>query len=297
MTESALIVTAGAVVLRRSGDAGEVLLIHRPKYDDWSLPKGKLDPGEDARTAAVREVLEETGATIRLGPRLSDQAYSFGDGTRSKQVHSWVGRVKGDYDISSYQPNDEVDELRWVRLEDAAAMLSYPRDRDLVKEAEPFVRKSHPLIVLRHAAAQERKRWHGDDQERPLSTEGRCQAERLVPTLAAYGIERLVSSSSARCWTTLAPYAIQAGLDIEETDTFSEEGATEESVGDEVDWLVDLRQPVVVCSHRPVLPLIFEALGVDPPCLEPAAMMVVHHRQGRITAIERIPAPPVPGPV
>ena len=294
MTESPLIVAAGAVVLRRGGDAGEVLLIHRPKYDDWSLPKGKLDPGEDVRTAAVREVLEETGAAIRLGPRLSDQAYSFGDGTRSKQVHSWVGRVKGDYDISSYQPNDEVDELRWVALDDAAVLLTHQRERDLVKEAEPFVRKSHPLIVLRHAAAQERKRWHGDDQERPLSAQGRCQAERLVPTLAAYGIERLVSSSSARCWTTLAPYAIQAGLDIEETDTLTEEGATEDAVTDEVDWLVDLRQPVVVCSHRPVLPLLFEALGVDPPRLEPAAMMVVHHRQGRIAAIERIPAPSGP---
>ncbi len=293
MTEPALVAAAGAVVLRRTSGSSEVLLVHRPKYDDWSFPKGKLDLHEPARTAAVREVLEETGVQITLGPRLEDHAYLFGpERDRTKVVHYWVGRVRGDDDVSSYAPNEEIDDVRWVDTAKAERLLTYPRDRAKLREALPFERRTHPFVVLRHAQARSRKTWKGDDRERTLTKYGEQQASRLPPTLEAYGVTRLVSSSSRRCWTTLSPYGVAADTAIEVTDVLSEEDATEEGVTDEVDWLLELAEPVVVCSHGPVLPLIFDALGIDHPHLDKGAMLVVHHRRGRIAAIERIPAPP-----
>jgi len=266
--------------------------VHRPKYDDWSFPKGKLDPQEPARTAAVREVLEETGVRIRLGPRLEDQAYLFGPGgTRAKQVHYWVGRAREDSDVSSYEPNDEIDQVRWVDAEDAERLLSYPHDRETLTEALPFARRTSPLVVLRHAQARDRKSWKGDDRERTLTRYGEQQASRLPPVLEAYGVERLVSSSSRRCWTTLAPYGAVVDRDIEVTDALSEEDARPKKVLEELEGLLDAQEPAVVCSHRPVLPMIFEVLGLEPLPLDLAAMVVVHHRQGRIAAIERVAAP------
>src|SRR5512141_1395906 len=105
MTEADLIVAAGAVVVRKGP---EVLLVHRPKYDDWSFPKGKLDPGEHITTAAVREVAEETGLDIRLGPALPLQEYDVRNGQlRHKVVHYWAARVVGSDDVSPYRPNGQ----------------------------------------------------------------------------------------------------------------------------------------------------------------------------------------------
>ncbi len=292
MPDPALVVAAGAVVLRRRSGTSQVLLVHRPKYDDWAFPKGKLDPHEPVRTAAVREVLEETGLHIALGPPLADQAYPLADGRSAKVVHYWVGRCRGGDDVGGYARNAEIDDLRWVDVDRAARMLTYAHDRDTLAEAVPFVRRTGTLAVVRHAKARSRKRWKGDDRERTLTRYGERQADRLPPLLEAYGVERLVSSSSRRCWTTLAPYAEAAGLDVEVTDDLSEEDATDKGIGEEVDRLVGLREPVAVCSHRPVLPMIFEALHLDPPALDLAATVVVHHREGRIAALERIPAPP-----
>ena len=118
---------AGGVVWREAGDGVEVALVHRPKYDDWSLPKGKLDEGESFEDAALREVWEETGYRCRLGRELGDTHYHDNTG-RPKVVRYWaMGDCEGEF-----QPNDEVDELRWVSLDEAKRMLSYDFDRDLV---------------------------------------------------------------------------------------------------------------------------------------------------------------------
>jgi len=293
MADSGVVVAAGAVVLRRRSGDSEVVLVHRPKYDDWGFPKGKLDPGESVRTAAVREVREETGVHIGLGPPLSPQVYLVGNGRpAAKVVHYWVGRCRGDDDLAGYARNDEIDDLRWVGADKACRLLTYAHDRATLAEALPFARRTDPLLVVRHAKARSKKTWKGDDRERTLTKYGERQAARLPPLLEAYGVERLLSSSSRRCWTTLAPYGVAADLEIEVTDALSQEEATETGVAEEVDWLVDLNEPAAVCSHRPVLPMIFEALFVDPPALDLAATLVVHHRRGRIAALERIPAPP-----
>ena len=278
------ILAAGAVVSRKGP---QVLLVHRPKYDDWSFPKGKLDPGEHSTAAAVREVAEETGLDIRLGPPLSTQSYEVGNGTPStKVVYYWAGRVVGDDDVSTYAPNAEIDAVRWVPLDKARDLLSYDYDRATLHEFEAVRKRTFPLVVLRHAKARPRKSWDGADPERPLTDDGELQAEQAVPLLAAYGVQRVVSSSSRRCWTSVAPYADVADLDVAVTDDLSEEGASERRVERVVHQLLQEPHPAVLCTHRPVLPLVYAALGLPERKLEVAAMLVVHHRRGQVVAVE-----------
>ena len=122
---------AGGVVRRRSAAGEEELaLIHRPRYDDWSLPKGKLEPGESGEQAALREVLEETGFRCRLGAALSSATYTDSKG-RPKRVRYWLMEpIEG-----RFAPGPEADRLRWCSLDEAEKLLSYERDRQLVREA------------------------------------------------------------------------------------------------------------------------------------------------------------------
>ena len=119
---------AGGLVWRPAGDNVEVLLVHRPRYDDWSLPKGKLDPGETHEQAALREVEEEAGVRCELGDELEPHVYTD-NRDRLKRVRWWAMRASGG---DGFQPNDEVDELRWLDPADALELLTYTRDRELV---------------------------------------------------------------------------------------------------------------------------------------------------------------------
>ncbi len=287
-TPAAEVVAAGAVVARKVGKSTEVLLVHRPKYDDWSFPKGKLDPGEHVVTAAVREVAEETGLDIRLGPPLGTQSYQVNNGARkTKHVHYWVGRAVGGDDVSAYQPNSEIDEVLWLPLDDVRKCLTYDYDRDTLDEFEALRKKSYPLVVLRHSRARSRKSWRGDDRDRTLTQAGEFQSEQVVPLLSAYGVERVESSSSRRCWSTVAPYADVADLEVEVSDDLSEEGAAPTTVAAHVHRLLGLKEPSVLCTHRPVLPWVFEALGLEDRPLEPGTLFVAHHRRGRVVATEQ----------
>src|SRR3954471_14277209 len=283
------VVSAGAVVL---GRGGEVLLVHRPKYDDWSFPKGRLDRGEHATAAAVREVEEETGLRIRLGVPLGDQHYPVRAGT--KLVHYWVGRALGDGDVSDYQPNAEIDEVAWFPVDKARRRLSYAFDVDTLREALQQARKTRTLVVLRHSQARSRKAWRPDDRERPLLATGKHQADRLVPLLAAYDVRRRVSSSSTRCVQTLEPYAAASGRKVRTDHLLSEEDSTRKGVRELVTGLVDelYEKPasaggLVVCTHRPVLPWVFDAAGIEDPGLAPGELVVVHLRKHRVVAMER----------
>jgi 8-oxo-dGTP pyrophosphatase MutT (NUDIX family) len=125
-----VIEAAGGVVWRRtSNDKVKVLLVHRPRYDDWSLPKGKLDDGESARSAALREVEEETGLRCKAGEELAEVRYKDRKG-RAKRVRYWAMRpIDGEF-----EPNHEVDEIRWVPLDDVPAQLTYEHDAEVVGE-------------------------------------------------------------------------------------------------------------------------------------------------------------------
>lgn len=121
---------AGGVLVRTGPDGPQVAVIHRPKYGDWSLPKGKLDDGEGFEQAALREVEEETGMRAELGPELSPVSYRDRKG-RTKLVRYWLMRVLD----GEFRPGPEVDELRWLDPESAQELLSYAHDAKLVREA------------------------------------------------------------------------------------------------------------------------------------------------------------------
>ncbi|ANH38135.1 Diadenosine hexaphosphate hydrolase [Nocardioides dokdonensis FR1436] len=281
---------AGAVVFR---PGREVLLVHRERYDDWSFPKGKVDPGEHPVATAVREVEEETGLRVSLGRPLPSHRYP--NARAMKTVHYWTGRVVGADDVSGFEPNAEISDVRWVPVDEAAALLSYERDQALLQTARASRRRTQALVVQRHSRACARSEWTDDDRLRPLERPGLLQAEALGPLLAAYDVRRLVTSPATRCRETLAPYAATAGVDLEPLEELTEEAATGRggpaAVAAAVTGLVDDlhagRRGIVLCTHRPVLPMVFEALGVDDPGLAPGEMVVVHLRRGRVLATEQ----------
>jgi 8-oxo-dGTP diphosphatase len=263
-----------------------VLLVHRPKYDDWSFPKGKQDPGEHVTVTAVREVLEETGVEIRLGVPLLPQLYPVSGG-RAKKVHYWVGHVVGDDDVSTYQVNNEVDAVGWFDLDAAKERLTYLDDIDLIEQYRPLRKKTAALVVVRHGKAVKRGTWDEPDQRRPLAGEGLEQSLALAPILHAYGVARALSSSSTRCVQTLEPFAKDYVIPLEEVDELSEEEYDETDAATLLEALMEAPGSSVLCSHRPVLPELFRLLGFEEEPLAPGELVVVHHRKGLVVATER----------
>ena len=212
---------AGAVLWR--GDRSrpeeiEVAVIHRPRYDDWSLAKGKLDPGESLPVTAAREIEEETGYEVRLDKLIGKVSYPVHK--RTKVVYYWLAEVIG----GEFTANDEVDTLRWLPIDDAASLLSYQLDVDVLRKAEKRLRLSPDtrVILLRHAKAYQRKNWQGDDSIRPLDKKGRRQAEMLVPLLSAFCPEQLYSAEPDRCQDTIAPLADELGMDVTVNELFGD---------------------------------------------------------------------------
>lgn len=285
-------IRAAGVVLLRPGPL--VCVLHRPRQDDWSLPKGKLDAGENEVEAARRETIEETGLDVVLGMPLPTQAYKVE--TRPKTVHYWVGRERSGG--PGFTPNREIDDLRWATPEVAIGMLTYPRDGDLVWAAiaAPV---TAPLVILRHTDALRRASYRGRvDAERPLTAAGKRHAERLVGILGAFDVRRVYSSDSVRCLDTVRPYAHATQAPIAHEPLLSEEGFTssQTAAGKRVDQILGDWNPAVLCTHRPVLPdlldHIADRLGVSAPRgeLEPGAAVVFHRVGRRAVAVEVVPA-------
>ena len=286
------VLAAGAVAWRRSGDHVELLMIHRPRYDDWTFPKGKVDRGERLPQTAVREVEEETGIRVRLGVPLVTHEYKVRDKDQMKRASYWSAQVTGHDDTTAYEPNHEVDEVRWVRDPDASSLLTYERDRELLA-AFHAVRsagkhRTRTLLILRHAEALSRSHWRGPDTERTLTTAGDRQAARIAPVLGAYGVRTIVSSDAERCVATVTPYADAIGTDIVLEPRLSEEHAEAHQVRKATYDLLDSRAPAVAATHRPVLPYVTDALGLDDvEPLAPGEMIVVHHTGRVVVETER----------
>ena len=216
---SKAVLAAGAVLWRSNGTswAPEIAIIHRPRYDDWSLPKGKVDPGETEPVTAVREVQEETGYSSHLGRRLASVSYPVEQGV--KKVRYWAARgVDG-----NFSPNAEVDELKWLPVAEALKHLEYPHDRKVLRRFAKQPVDTQTVLIVRHGTAGSKSRYKGDDRKRPLDKHGRAQAESLVGVLLAFGANVLYAADRVRCHQTLEPLAEELGATIHDEALLTEE--------------------------------------------------------------------------
>ncbi|MGL5852493.1 MAG: NUDIX hydrolase, partial [Phycicoccus sp.] len=256
------VAAAGTVPWRVRGTALEVALVHRPRYDDWAWPKGKLEPGEAWPVAASRETAEETGLAVRLGPPLPEARYPVLGRSGSpydKVVRYWCAEVLGD----SGELDHEVDEVAWLGVAAAYDRLDYARDRTqllaVVRRHRAGRLATWPLVLVRHARAVSRGAWSRDDDLRPLDHAGRRRAKALAPLLAVYGVSRMVSSPAERCLTTLAPYATSSGCRVRTRVGLSENGfgLDPDAPGRHLRRLLDRGEPAALCTHGPVVPPLF----------------------------------------
>jgi 8-oxo-(d)GTP phosphatase len=288
------VLAAGAVLWRPAGRGAQVALIHRPKYDDWTFAKGKVDPGEHVLLAAVREVAEETGLQVTLGRRLRPVRYVTDGGP--KRVDYWVAQA--DPAVAPVTPTSEVDELAWLAAGRASALLSYARDVETLAEFRSGPRRTFPLILVRHASAGRKSDWSKGDQSRPLDSRGRKDASLLAVLLRCFGTCRVISSPAKRCVATVRPYAAGTGGQVEIEQALEVAGGGEASArahaAKAVPQLAAADLPVVVCAHRENLPVLIEAacaeLGAEPPVGRPlrkAEFLVLHRAGGKLAGAER----------
>ncbi len=251
------------MVWRRApnGAAGvEVAIVHRPRYDDWSLPKGKLAPGEAEVEGAVREVLEETGFHVRVGRPLGETRYDkvVGRQARPKVVRWWAMQAT----TGTFTPNREVDDMRWLPLAGAEQILTRDTDRELLLRFAHGPAPTRTLLIVRHARAGSRSRWNGEDRDRPLDECGQVQADELVRLLARFDVERIWSADVVRCTQTVEPFADALGLEVLEAPVLSEighPGREEEAVALLRD--ADTMRDIVACSQGGVIPDLVSRLA------------------------------------
>jgi len=290
---------AGAVVWRPGADGAEILLVHRAEYDDWSLPKGKREPGEHIALTAVREVFEETSVRSVLGPRLPMVEYQ--DRGFRKRIDYWSMLSPGGKAAASH----EVDAVSWLPRRQAIGRLTYPSDTAVLTALEP--RETVPLILLRHASAGQKGNWPADDSSRPLDDKGMLDALTLADVLACFAPSaRILSSPALRCTESVGPYAASFGGTVEAEaalalsgragDSPSSRTARIDSIKNLVRGLVTAGQPAILCLHRENLPKALaaacSALGAPPrdppdPSLPKGGFWVLHMAAGELAGLER----------
>jgi len=292
MTDATL--AAGAAIWRPPADPAEdaeVLLVHRPKYDDWSLPKGKSEPDEHILLTAVREVWEETSVRPVLGPRLPTVEYiSWG---LPKRVSYWAASGNG----AEAMPGNEIDAVSWLPLGQACEQLAGTHDDPVISAFRPL--ETVPLIVVRHASAGCKADWPGDDCLRPLDAAGVADARVLADLMACFApVARVISSPALRCTDTVRPYADGFGGRVEtepclapygRSADFSSRTDLADSLRRLLSRLVSERRPAVLCLHRENLPdVLAEACAVlgapaavpADPALPKGGFWVVHASKG-----------------
>lgn len=306
---------AGALVWRRNGRKIDVLVVHRPKYDDWSFPKGKLKDGETIRECCVREVKEETGVDIVLGVPAGWSHYETPEGNW-KEVRYWMasvadssqryvkkrGRIKP-------APKSEIDQVEWINIKDAKKILTSDDDRDMLGRLRDLVTddklETVPVILVRHTRAQKRSAWQGGDgseDTRPLTQTGEDRAKMISPVLGAYGVTRLVSSPWKRCVDTVAPYASDVKIGIDDAPELTEH-AHEKAPKKVAKFIKNVlrkeREPIAISLHRPTLPTVMETLAdytphaimkqvpKSEPWLKTGEMIIAHvaHRRDKAPTV------------
>lgn len=245
-----IIHAAGAVLWRKRRKAVEVALIHRPRYDDWSLPKGKVDPGETEPVTAVREIFEETGQHAHLGRRLGSISYPIAQGV--KKVHYWNARGLG----GDFVPNHEVDDMVWLPVSAAMKELHYPHDRKILRRFAKAPADTQTVLVVRHGTAGRRSRFSGDDTLRPLDKKGRAQAEALTGLLLAFGASDVYAADRVRCHQTVEPLAAELGVAVHNEPLLTEEAYnhTPKKARGRVLEIARLSGTPVICTQGKVIP-------------------------------------------
>ena len=280
---------AGGVVRCRVDGQVHTVLVHRPRYDDWSFPKGKLLEGESFEEAAGREVLKETGLECRIDVELPPSRYVDQQG-RPKLVRYWFMETLDGLDL---RPTQEVDEARWFTLAEARDVLTYDRDRAVLDAATAG---DAPVYLVRHAKAGDRRTWTGDDLSRPLSKSGRRQAKALVRVLSSRAVARILSSPAIRCVDTVRPLADQRGLPVEPRDELLERAPLSALF----ELLVELRStPSVLCTHGDLIPAAIEHLEAEGALVGPdrgwkkGSVWVLEREAGMVVRATYIPPPEV----
>jgi len=252
-----LVRAAGGVPWRGAGDDLEVALVHRPRYGDWTLPKGKLEAREHPLRAALREVHEETGLSCVPQVRLPTITYLTGEPDVQKSVEFWSMRVAEDH---GREADHEIDEVRWVPLRAAGGVLTYKHDRGVLSAFAQLPRITAEIALVRHAQAGARHSWHGPDSLRPLDSVGVRQAEELSGLLALLAPQRIRSATPVRCRDTVAPLAASLGIEVTVDPAFDEDAA-----GGVPDALTALRELAeaggasVVCGQGHSIPPVVTA--------------------------------------
>lgn len=258
---AASITAAGAVLWRPSRKHGvKVALVHRPRYDDWSFPKGKAAKGESVLQTAAREVREETGFAVRLGRHLTTVTYPVSSG--NKAVHYFTASVAD----GSFRDNREVDRLAWMPVHKARKHLTYHYDRTVLDEFATLPADLSTVVLVRHARAGQRDDFGGADDERPLDGKGMAQAAVLAKQLRVFGPARIAAAPLVRCEQTVRRLADSLRMTVDIEDALSEQAyqqdpararrrVTELALQDVGDG------PVVVCSQGGVIPGVVKSLA------------------------------------
>lgn len=311
MADPAEVRAAGAVLWRPGpGHVGapRVALVHRPRYDDWSLPKGKGLPGEHVLVTAVREVAEETGVRVLLGRRLSTVRYTSGG--VPKRVDYWAARPARDKEdaLGEFVPGTEVDDLVWLPVTQAKSRLTYAHDATVLAGFANGPADTTPVILARHGVAAGKDVWRQaghPDLTRPLTARGTAQARVLAGLLSCFGPVRVISSGAERCLATVRSYAGLTGATVETEPAFTvpqlsaaaegpDADAVAEAARERVSEVIASGIPTVICAHRENLPSLLasacERLGAPVPAGPPlpkGGFWVLHASGGALAGVDR----------
>ena len=287
------VLAAGALLWRIEDDVLKVALVHRGRYDDWSWPKGKVDPGETLPETAVREIREETGLKVRLGVPLGIQRYKLSN-KNQKVVYYWAAEVSDRaLQTSNFKPNEEISGVHWFSAKEAKSRLSYTHDHEqldlLLSLSQRKMLKTKPVVILRHGKARSRATWKDGEASRPLLSDGNAQAEALPKMLKAFGAKTVFSSPWTRCLSTIAPYAQSTKVKVKTSPEFTETANEKKPAETKFLFnnLINLNKSIVICTHRPVLPTMIEVLEArsekrlqtkldNIAILKPGAFAVIH---------------------
>lgn len=262
MSGSKSLTAAGGVLWRDGRDGPEVLLVHRPRHDDWSLPKGKPDPGENTLDTAIREVVEETGLRFTVGPRLGAVTYPVHG--RPKTVTYWAMRLHPEQTADPTPRDDrEIDDVQWHTVASARKTLTYLEDHQILKAFTSRGLAPARLILVRHALAGKRSEWSGQDSLRPLDERGVAQVAAIGRSVSAFGPTRLICAPLVRCIQTAEPIAATAGLSIEQTPTVADSALKRDAaqaVANLAGWATNDAETVVVVSQGDLIKATLDEL-------------------------------------